>query len=132
MNHRQLKKAKIGIMPLNAFKKRTIDMAKGIHKPKRGEPTIWFNSMKSLANVLSEQNQALLRLIIDEKPQSISDLESLTGRKPNNLLRTLRTMEHYGLVALEESKKKNSGRTPLIPKVLYEVADIELYFSAQH
>src|SRR3990167_9692884 len=127
-----LKKAKVGVMSLNEFKKRTIEIAKGKYKPKRGEPKIWFSSMKSLANVLSEQNQALLRLIIDEKPQSISELEPLTGRKPNNLLRTLRAMEHYGLVALEESKKKNSGRTPLIPKVLYEVADIELYFSAQH
>lgn len=123
-----LKKAKIGVMSLTAFKKRTIDIARGHYKSKPGEPKIWFHSMKSLANVLSEQNQTLLRLIINEKPQSISDLEPLTGRKPNNLLRTLRVMEHYGLVALIESKEKTRGRTPLIPKVLYDTADIELHF----
>src|SRR3990167_484063 len=125
-----LKKAKIGVMPLNEFKKRTIDIAKGKYKPKRGEPKIWFSSMKSLANVLSEKNQKLLRLIIDETPQSISELEPLTGRKPNNLLRTLRVMEHYGFVLLIESNEKTSGRTPLIPKVLYDTADIELHFGS--
>ena len=123
-----LKKAKIGVMPLAAFKKRTMDIARGRYKPKQGEPRIWFHSMKSLANVLSEQNQALLRLIINEKPQSISDLEPLTGRKPNNLLCTLRVMEHYGFVLLVESKEKTRGRAPLIPKVLYNTADIELHF----
>lgn len=123
-----LKKAKIGVMSLTAFKKRTIDIARGRYKAKPDEPKIWFHSMKSLANVLSEQNQTLLRLIINEKPQSISDLEPLTGRKPNNLLRTLRVMEHYGLVVLVESKEKTRGRAPLIPKVLYDTADIELHF----
>lgn len=125
-----LKKAKIGVMPLNEFKKRTIDIARGKYKPRRNEPKIWFHSMKSLANVLSENNQELLRLIIDVKPKSIADLESLTGRKPNNLLRTLRVMEHYGFVALIDSKEKKPGRTPLIPKVLYDTADIELHFGS--
>jgi predicted transcriptional regulator len=124
----RLKKAKIGVMPLAAFKKRTLDIARGHYRPKQNEPKIWFHSMRSLANVLSEQNQALLSLIINAKPQSISDLEPLTGRKPNNLLRTLRVMENYGFVALTESKVKARGRAPLIPKVLYDTADIELHF----
>ena len=117
-------------MPLNEFKKRTIDIARGKHKVKRSEPNIWFSSIKSLASVLSERNQELLRLIINEKPQSISELEPLTGRKPNNLLRTLRTMEHYGFITLIESREKKSGRAPLIPKALYDTADIELHFGS--
>jgi len=124
-----LKKAKIGVMPLEAFKKRTIAIAKGDYKPKRGEPKIWFNSMKSLAHVLSEENQALLRLIIDEEPQSVSELEPLTGRKANNLLRTLRTMENYGFVRLVKGEVGSKGRAPLVPKVIYDVADIEINFS---
>jgi len=124
----KLKKVKIGIMPLEDFKKRTITIAKGKYKPKRGEPKIWFNSMKSLANVLSEENQELLRLIVDVQPQSISELEPLTGRKANNLLRTLRTMENYGFVKLLKSNKSGKGRKPLIPKVVYDIADIEINF----
>ncbi len=125
---KHLKKVKIGIMPFEDFKKHTVAIAKGEYKPKRGEPKIWFNSIKSLAHVLSEDNRTLLSLILEERPQSISELEKLTGRKANNILRTLRTMENYGLVKLIKSKMGGRGRAPLIPKVMYDVADIEISF----
>lgn len=57
------KVVKVGIMPLDEFKKRSIAIAKGKYKPKKDEPKIWFRSMKSLAHVLSEENQDLLKLI---------------------------------------------------------------------
>lgn len=119
------KVAKIGIMSLEDFKKRTIAIAKGEYTPKKDEPKIWFNSIKSLANILSEENQQLLRLIIETHPQSIKELENATGRKANNLLRTLRTMESYGFVKLKEGKS-GKGRTPLIPEVMYSSAEIEV------
>ncbi|HSW94148.1 MAG TPA: transcriptional regulator [Gammaproteobacteria bacterium] len=119
------KVARVGIMSLEDFKKRTIAIAKGEYKPKKDEPKIWFNSIKSLANVLSEENQQLLRLIVETHPQSIKELESVTGRKANNLLRTLRTMESYGFVKLKEGKS-GKGRTPLIPEVMYSSAEIEV------
>jgi predicted transcriptional regulator len=124
----RLKKVKVGIMPLAEFKKRTMAIAMGKYKPSRGEPKIWFNSIKSLANVLSEENQQLLRLIADVQPQSVTELEFLTGRKANNLLRTLRTMENYGFVKLLKGKAQR-GRTPLVPKVIYDAADIEIKLS---
>ena len=119
------KVAKIGIMSLEDYKKRTIAIAKGDYKPKKDESKIWFNSMKSLANVLSEENQELLRLIVETHPQSIKELEDVTGRKANNLLRTLRTMESYGFVKLKEGKG-GRGRAPLIPEVVYSSAEIEV------
>lgn len=125
-------KARIGIISLDQYKKRTIAIAKGEYKPKKNEPKIWFTSIKSLANVLSEENQLLLKLIIENKPQSVSELEELTGhkRKANNILRTLRKMEHYGLVKLVKSANKtHKGRAPLIPKTLYDEFDVE--FSLQ-
>jgi predicted transcriptional regulator len=118
---------KVGIMPLRDFQIRTIAIAKGEYKPKKGEPKIWFNSIKSLANVLSEENQSLLNLIVDSHPQSVKELEALTGRKANNLLRTLRTMENYGFVKLLKGKS-GRGRTPLVPKVIYNTAKFELHF----
>ena len=121
--------AKIGIMPLEQYKKRTIAIARGDYKPQENEPKIWFCSMKSLASVLSEENQLLLKLIIEKKPQSVSELESLTGhkRKANNILRTLRCMEQYGLVELKKSTDKICrGRTPLVPKALYDGFDVEV------
>lgn len=123
-------KARIGIMSLDDYKKRTIAIARGQYKPKKNEPKIWFTSIKSLASVLSEENQELLKLIIEQKPQSISELEDITGRKANNLLRTLRKMEQYGLVKLIESKNTNQrGRSPLVPQALYDEFDIAMSLS---
>jgi predicted transcriptional regulator len=126
--NKNTRKVKIGIMPLGKFREYTISIARGEYRPKMNEPKIWFSSMKSLANILSEKNQELLRLIIDVQPQSVSELEPLTGRKANNLLRTLRTMESYGFVKLVEGKKGRKGKTPLLPEVIYNIADIELDF----
>jgi predicted transcriptional regulator len=122
----QHKVAIVGVMSLDDFKKYTVAIAKGEYKPQKNEPKIWFNSIKSLANVLSEENRHLLKLIIEQKPKSVSELEPLTGRKANNLLRTLRTMEHYGFVSLKKSTEKCKGRSPLIPQALYDMVDIKL------
>lgn len=122
------KKAHIGIMPLNLYKERTIAIARGDYRPKMNEPKIWFTSLKSLASVLSEENQHLLKLIIEQQPKSVSELEGLTGhtRKAPNILRTLRKMEQYGLVQLIEDNKPHRGRAPLIPKALFDEFSINL------
>lgn len=40
------------------------------YKPKKDEPKIWFNSIKSLAQVLSEENQVELESNIPFSPSS--------------------------------------------------------------
>ena len=94
------KTIKIGIMPYQQFKKYTIAIARGQYKPKKREPTIWFESIKSLAQVLSNENQQLLQLIIDQEPDSIKELAEAAGRKSNNVSRTLKTLKRYGIVDL--------------------------------
>ena len=81
-----------------------IAIAKGEYKPKAGEPKIWFTSMRSVAEVLSDQNRALLKVIRDTNPESVSVLAKTTGRQPSNLSRTLKTMSRYGLVDLRREK----------------------------
>ncbi|MNH41462.1 hypothetical protein D3C79_1029670 [compost metagenome] len=49
--------------------------------------------MATIAAVLSEDNQALLRLIRDEQPTSLTELAKLTGRQVPNLSRSLRMMQ---------------------------------------
>ena len=41
------------------------------YKPKPGEPKIWFTSMKSVAEVPSDQNRALLKVIRETNPDSM-------------------------------------------------------------
>ncbi len=68
-------------------------------------PTVWFTSMASLAAVLSDDNRALLRLIHERQPKSLTELGVLTGRKVPNLSRTLRTMAGHGLVDLKKNAR---------------------------
>jgi predicted transcriptional regulator len=62
--------------------------------------------MRSLSQVLSDENRALLEVIRTAKPESISELAVLTGRKQGNLSRTLKTMSGYGLVKLVRVDRK--------------------------
>ncbi len=81
-------------------------IASGQYKPRPGEPRIWFTSMRSLAEVLSDENRALLRVIRDAKPASISSLADMTGRSPGNLSRTLKTMANYGFVEMRRENRQ--------------------------
>jgi len=99
-----MKIIKIGIMPQENIRERTLAIARGDYQPKPGDPKVWFTSMKSLAEVLSDDNRALLRAIATSHPASIAELASIVGRQPGNVSRTLKTMSRYGLVKLERDK----------------------------
>lgn len=101
----------VGIMSREAYKERTIAIAKGEYKRKKNEPKIWFESLKSMAQVLSSENRRLLKTILKHKPSSLADLEEMTGRKKSNLSRTLKTLERYGIVELHKEKNR------IIPEV---------------
>jgi len=96
----------VGIQTQEKIRERILAIAKGEYKPKNNEPKIWFTSMKSLAEVLSDKNRALLHIIAETHPKSLQDLAELTGRKSSNLSRTLKTLESYGFVELKRNKKK--------------------------
>jgi predicted transcriptional regulator len=61
----------IGIMPQDKIRERVLSITRGEHKPKSGKPKIWFTSMRSLAEVLSDETRALLQVIKETNPQSI-------------------------------------------------------------
>jgi predicted transcriptional regulator len=106
------KTMKIGVLSKEDYQKRTIAIAKGEYKPRKDEPKVWFDSVKSMAQVLGNENQELLKLIIKYNPQSLADLERISQRKKSNLSRTLKTLEKYGIVALSRCQGK------IVPKVM--------------
>lgn len=108
----------IGIMPQERIRQRVLSIAKGDYKPKSGEPKIWFTSMKSLAEVLSDENRALLKVIQQARPESISSLAEMTGRKPGNLSRTLKTMSNYGIV---EMHRENRHVRPIVKSTEFRI-----------
>ena len=103
-----MKSIVIGILPQDQIRARMLSIARGEYKPKPSDPKIWFTSMRSLAEVLSDENRALLKLISESNPESITSLAELTGRRTSNLSRTLKTMANYGL--LEMQREKNQVR----------------------
>ncbi|GMM83689.1 helix-turn-helix domain-containing protein [Pseudoalteromonas sp. MTN2-4] len=75
---------------------------------------IWFDSLKSVASVLSKENQQLLKVIAQQQPQSVTELATLTGRAVSNVSRTLKTLGKYNLV--EMLSIKNTLR----PKAIHQ------------
>ena len=112
---------KVGIASYAQMKARTLAIARGAYRPRRGEPKIWFTSVESFAKVLSDRNRALLALIADSRPGSLAELAATSGRAKSNLSRTLKTMERYGLVEL----RKGSGGT-VVPRVPYTDIALDL------
>ena len=100
-----MKIIKIGIASQEKIRARVLAIAKGELKPKPSDPKIWFTSMHSLAQVLSDENRALLEVIRTAKPASITELAEMTGRQQGNLSRTLKTMSGYGLVKMEKNER---------------------------
>lgn len=119
---------KVGIANYEEMKARTLAIARGERKRRRGEPKIWFRSIESFAKVLSERNRALLALISEQEPQSLAELAELSGRAKSSLSRTLRTLENYRLVSL---KKGPNGR--IAPRVGYSdiVLDVPIGISSK-
>ncbi|PHS57868.1 MAG: transcriptional regulator [Sulfurimonas sp.] len=113
-----MKTIKVGIMSRELYKQRTIDIAKGIYNQKKNEPKIWFESIKSMAQILSNENQDLLKVILENNPQSLKELEELTGRAKSNLSRTLKTLERYGIVELH---KQNNSLVPEVKATKFKV-----------
>lgn len=115
---------KIGIASYDQMKERTMGIARGELKARRGDPKVWFTSMESVAKVLSDRNRALLELIAESKPASLTELAELSGRRKPNLSRTLKTMANYGLVRLQKGK-----RGQIAPRVAYTdiVLDLPIY-----
>ncbi|MDR0807235.1 MAG: transcriptional regulator [Enterobacteriaceae bacterium] len=113
-------KARIGVMPEELIRKRALAIVKGEYIPESGEPKVWFTSMISLAQVLSNDNIALLRMMDAQKPETLTELAELSGRKTSNLSVTLKTLSLRGFVRLEKN-----GRS-IKPVALFTDFDIQV------
>jgi len=116
-------KLNIGIASYEEMKGWTLAVASGKIKVEPNAPKLWFTSLKAAANVFSEENRHLLKVIAEEHPQSIAELEKLTQRKASNLSRTLKKLEQYGVVRLVEGDAPK-GRKPLRPEVMVDAVNV--------
>ncbi len=89
--------------------------------PEKMNPKYGLNrSSQWRSYLVGNKNRQLLRTIIDKKPVSLAELQTLTGRKKSNLSRTLKTLEKFGIVALHKEKNR------IVPEV--KVTDFQVEF----
>lgn len=120
-----MKKLNIGIASYEEMKQWTLDVASGRTQPAPDAPKLWFPSLKAAANLFTEENRQLLKIINEQHPNSITELEKLTCRKAANLSRTLKKFEQYGLVRLVEGKTAQTrGKKPVRPEVLVDTVNV--------
>ncbi len=116
-----MKTLRIGIASMADMKSRTMAVARGELKLGPDEPKLWLTSIESLARVLSDRNRLLLDLIVEQRPNSLAELEALSGRAKPNLSRTLKSMQRFGLVELLRGE---GGAVK--PRVPYEKIKLDL------
>jgi predicted transcriptional regulator len=100
-----MKPLAIGVMAPERTRERVMAIASGAYKPEPGEPKIWFASMKSLAEMLNDDNRALLRVIVDTRPDSICALAKTTGQSSRSLKRVLKALSNCGIVELKRNRQ---------------------------
>jgi predicted transcriptional regulator len=101
------------------FKDYTLSVARGERKVDPSEPKIWieshgkksdkamtvqFTSLEAGVKLLSAKNRELLRLIVTQEPQSVTELAGLVHRAPQNVQRTLRRLSAAGIVRLSRGE----------------------------
>ncbi|PKM14579.1 MAG: transcriptional regulator [Gammaproteobacteria bacterium HGW-Gammaproteobacteria-2] len=93
----------IGIRPAKSGRQ-AVDDANG------PTPTVWFDSWRQMASLLSDENRALLRLMRERQPRTVLELAEWSGRAASNLSRTLRHLERHGLVKMHRSPDTRAVR----------------------
>jgi predicted transcriptional regulator len=118
------------------FKEFTLGVVRGKRKLDPSEPKIWvesadssednptdvqFQSLEAGAKLLSAKNRALLRVIAERRPKSVSELATLTHRAEQNLLRTLHKLSAVGLVRLDRGEGRAYQPVVTVRKVHFEI-----------
>jgi predicted transcriptional regulator len=77
---------------------RAVARGEGSAPEDASEPSV--ESAEALVRILTRENRHLLKVIRDQKPQSVAELARLTDRAEPNLLRTLAKLEAAGFVEM--------------------------------
>ena len=93
-----MKVVRIGILPQTEIRGRMLAIASGKLKPKSSDPRIWFTSMRSLSQVLSDENRALLEVIRTARPASISRRAAKTLKPISPVEATRTRAESFGRI----------------------------------
>jgi predicted transcriptional regulator len=112
--------SKLKIQSLESLREEMTAVAKGLRPAPPDAHVPSFNSLETVARLLTKENRQLLSLIRDRKPQSVAELAQLSGRSQPNLTRTLNKLEAVGFVAMRLHGRQKAP-TAVISKLTIEI-----------
>ena len=114
-----MKTFKIQIQSESEADKEFIEAFKNAQAGKKMTPKVgvYFSSLESVRNLLTEKRLELLHAVREKHPHSIYQLAKLTGRNFRNVYDDVQTLKTYGLIHLGKRPKKQrrSNRTLSVP-----------------
>lgn len=90
----------IGIATAADRRARFLSIASGTLRAEPNDPKTWFPSVAELADVLSDENLALLKIIRERQPASLAELARAVGKPQSEVTRSVRAMSQFRSVNL--------------------------------
>lgn len=123
----KLKKAKIIIRPLEDIKVEWKEALNGNKSFRPNKNEIVFTNFESLAKIFSKTRMEILKVVINQNPQSIYEVAKIVKRDFKNVHTDIRLLVEIGLLELRESKDTHNGLMPVA-----KFSGIELDLAAQY
>src|ERR1035437_4181935 len=98
------------IQSLKSLREEMVAVARG-KRPAPPDASIRsFNSLETVARLLTRENRKLLSLIRDSKPKSVAELAELSGRSQPNLASILTKLQAVGFVVMSLAGRQKAPR----------------------
>lgn len=99
---------------------------KAVQSGKKVAPSkgVYFTSLEAVRALLTDRRLALLHLVREHSPKSISQLAKIASRDFKNVHADVMLLKHYGLIQMGESRKKRKRTTGHSISVPYQAINI--------
>ncbi len=101
------------IQSLKSLREEMVAVARGERPAPSNANVRSFNSLETVARLLTKENRKLLSLIRDSNPESVAELAELSGRSQPNLTRTLNKLQAVGFVVMSLAGRQKAPRVAL-------------------
>jgi predicted transcriptional regulator len=123
----KIKRVKIGVRPPGAIFDEAAEVIRQLEGGRRvgtqGE-WLYFSNVREMGKVLTPKRLELLKVIRDQRPESIRAVAELTGRNVKNVAEDLELLASLGLVEMEAHGSPGKKRAP---RVGYETLTVEVH-----
>jgi predicted transcriptional regulator len=117
------KNVQIGIKPLRQGLKEFAETFKAVQSGEKVKPQpegIYFTNFEAFRKAMTPQRFALLKMIREKQPGSISELAEIAGRDIKNVSEDVRVLVGLGLVELARTGRNKA------PRVRFEKITLEI------